>query len=346
MSGPITRLLDVPDPYIERLDGWRGTVTPVVRQRPYNAAELPGRIFKQHPGTSGNRVDHYYEVRISIQQEAAEKLNERVINMLPLEDPVENKRERLLEITGPSFHFLNETEVCDFYDNTFKSVTNPQSAIVEKIVEDITKQGGGAVSAELPQVLKASMTGDRIMKIVRTIRFDDITVAQKFLQYQRWMVENRQVILGLELKNEKSQDLAEFDDLVRRIRSFGVPLVDKEIETTRLRLGKKNVEDILQDLVISKDRKAIVTADFTVGQHPNDKFFRLAYAHPLGQDIGQDILITTMVEKDKIRPDWRATYDASMGERIRLNVFGIVIRTVDKDAQEWNITIKPTAIYT
>jgi hypothetical protein len=106
-----------------------------------------------------------------------------------LAERVEEKK-KIQDITSISFHFVDEGEVTNFYNDTFKEPT------VESLVTEIAGQVGGEVKAGLPKLLEAKIGGNDLSKWISTIKLPDASLPGMFARYQREAIKRGEVALG------------------------------------------------------------------------------------------------------------------------------------------------------
>jgi len=136
-----------------------------------------------------------------------------------LAEIIEEKKKKFENITSISFHFVDESEVTNFYNDTFKEPT------VESLVTEIAGQVTGEVKAGLPRVLESKLGGTDLSKWISTIKLPETSLPGMFARYQREAIKRGEVTLGLEELDIELNELQQFEAAVDTFQtSFGLIL--------------------------------------------------------------------------------------------------------------------------
>jgi alanyl-tRNA synthetase len=107
-----------------------------------------------------------------------------------LEEIVEEKKEKFINIPSVYFHFANKEQIRSSYEDYFKEPT------IESLVSEITKEISGESKGGVPQMLEARIGGKDLSKWISTIKLPDVSLSSMFLRYQTETIKNGQVTLG------------------------------------------------------------------------------------------------------------------------------------------------------
>jgi len=168
--------------------------------------------------------------------------------MLSCSTPLHNirdgiKKQSFLSVPVISFHFANDEEIKDFYNEYFKEPT------VENLVSEITGEVSGDIKGSLPQIIESRIGSSSVSKWISTIKLPDESLNSMFLRFQRETIKNNQVTLGIEEVDIELTELNTFDELVKGLESnFGFNIDEAVLNSQRAKLREKAAEKTLSKL--------------------------------------------------------------------------------------------------
>ena len=261
----------------------------------------------------------------------------------PIGDPVLEKEKRLRGLKAANFHYLEESNVSSLYDDVFAAPLPNPSPVINEVTVEIQDAIKGNAQASIADVVQSVLSRERVERIFTQIKFVEIATSTKFIQYQKRMIEEGQVILDLELQDQKSADLAKFDGLIRQMSDYELQVDLEKITNTRKQLGEGTINEILGIIENSIDQQVVITADFHVSDEGNS--YRLSYEHPINRLIDQKIEMWVTLSKKKVLANWNLVYEQSCGNTVRANVYGTVFRSKKQHEGDWEIAVNPIAVY-
>jgi hypothetical protein len=116
----------------------------------------------------------------------------------------DGKIEKFVNTSTISFHYANKEQVENFYNDYFKEPT------IKYAINEIVTEAGGELKGSLPELIESKTNERDVNKWINTIKIPDISLAEKFRKYQRSVIENKQVTLGLELVDIDLSEYTEF----------------------------------------------------------------------------------------------------------------------------------------
>ncbi len=287
-----------------------------------------------------DKMDSWVEF---VSQNVSQKVSQKDPSLVEKDSGLNEKKNKFKNISTVSFHFVNEEEIKNFYNDYFKEPT------IEQAVNEIVKEVGGELKGNLPQILEAKAQGKDLSKWISTIKIPDISLAEKFRRYQRSIIESDQVTLGLELVDIDLSDLNAFNGLVTQFESkFSMKLDSSMIEQQRSSMKKRAAEKTIIRLE-NATSWVLIDGKFIISELPNaTDFYKCTYEHPVNEYLGIDankITISMVLRKDSILPSYAGNYAQSIGKSIPLNVYGKIWAPVDRKSGVWELQINPAAVY-
>ena len=258
-----------------------------------------------------------------------------------LAEAIDKKKEGFINIGTISFHFANKDEVRNFYNDYFKEPT------VEQIVSEMASEVSGDIKGQLPRVFEAKAGGKDLNKWISTIKLPGISEAEMFRRYQREIVRNDQVTLGLELVEVDLSDLNAFDKLVSEFQSkYSGILDDSKVEEQQTRLREKAAEKTMIRLE-NATGWVLVEGKFEISEL-SEGSYKCTYEHPVNEyfaEKGSKITISMSLRKNLLEANIADNYAQSVGRSIPLKIYGKVFQPIDRKTSIWELQITPTAVY-
>ncbi|NJO80137.1 MAG: hypothetical protein HC827_17560 [Cyanobacteria bacterium RM1_2_2] len=315
--------------------------------KPLTPEKMPPSIWILLSGKDGNRYQDYEQVLVRIDSPISRESSSDLLPPLE-EDQVFLKRKDLLNRNAFLFQFIEENEVEQLYESYFSNPVINSKAVLNEIAAEIEKKTDKSASVNVKELIQAELGIGTIQKIVGTIKFEQLPPIQKFIQFQRRMIEDNEVVLGLEFENDKSDELARFDELIKAVRAYGIVLPDSgSIEAKRRQLGLKDIGQIIDDLRVAANKHVIISAVFSIEVDTLDEnSYLMKYVHPISSRLPQQQLtLVVRVPKEKLKGEWGREF--KRGQPIQTNVYGLVLRApnLSEEIENWEIGIFPIAIF-
>ena len=257
-----------------------------------------------------------------------------------LEDILEEKRKRLLNVPNIAFHFANEEQIKSFYNDYFKEPT------VANLVSEITGESSGRIKAGLPQMLESGMGSKSIEKWISTVKLPDTSLNGMFLRYQRETIKSGQVTLGLEEVDIELSELQAFEEMIANLGTrFGLKLDKALLDSHRGHLKETAAERTLAKL---EQATGFVLVEGRFKIEAEEGFYICTYLHPVNEYRSAPsvpISISVRIPKASIEVSVAGNYAASVGKLIPLKVYGQVWEPIDRATQTCRLQLTPLAIY-
>lgn len=255
-------------------------------------------------------------------------------------DNKEMKREQYLKIPNVAFHYADEVQIQNFYQEYFRE------PIVEKRVEELTAENAQNGKGNLENMLSAEASKMEGRKQISTIKYPKTTLNGMFLRYQKEMIRQGQVTVGLEELDIELENIKAFNLVFERLDSeFGFSGTDPhKIKEHEDFLKAKAAEKTLQTLQ-NASGWVIVKGNFLL-QWDND-FYRLTMEHPVNQFLQQKekIRISTMIPQEAVEASFLANYKNSLGSRIPVTIYGKVWKPIDVGQGQFDLEITALVVY-
>jgi hypothetical protein len=253
---------------------------------------------------------------------------------------VEEKKEKFQNTTSISFHYVDEGEVRNFYNDTFREPT------VESLVTEIAGEVTGEVKSGLPQLLEAKIGGKDLSKWISTVKLPDTSLPGMFAKYQREAIKRGEVTLGLEELDIELKELQQFEAAVETFdKSFGLKLDQSLIDSQVTALKQKAAETMLGRLE-NATGWLLIEGKFTIDLA--DETYRCTYRHPVTDYFSKEaspVTISFSIQKNLIQQRYAGNYTQSLGKMIPIRVYGKVWQPINRQAGAWDLAITPLAIY-
>jgi hypothetical protein len=255
-------------------------------------------------------------------------------------DSKEMKREQYLKIPNVAFHYADKVQIQNFYQEYFRE------PIIEKRVEEVTAENAQNGKGNLDNMLSAEASKMEGRKRVSTLKYPETTINGMFLRYQKEMIRQQQVTVGLEELDIELENIKAFNLIFERLESeFGFVDTDPDkIKQHEDYLKAKAAEKTLQTLQNASDW-VILKGNFLL-QWDND-FYRLTLEHPVNQFLQQKekIRISTLIPQDGVEASFWANYKNSLGSRIPVTIYGKVWKPIDLGQGQMDLEITALAVY-
>lgn len=289
---------------------------------------------------------------IKVRQELNKDLKQKVIRLgqkivetrnsqeKTLPEILQEKKERISNVTSVSFHFIDKEEIKNFYNDTF------QEPSIESLVSEITGELSGEIKTSLPKVLESKIGGRDISKWISTLKLPDTSLSGMFIKYQKEAIQRGEVSFGLEELDVELNELNKFNITIKNLNiDFNFKIPSDLLEKHRANLKQKAAETTLVKLE-SATGWIFIEGKFLIAK--NENIYDCSLTHPVNEFLSQnsyDVKIMFSLPIDLIEPRYTSNYARSVGRMIPLRVFGKVWQPIDRRIDNWELQITPFAVY-
>lgn len=278
-------------------------------------------------------TDHYYRKNDPRVKEAYE--DERLLKEL------DDRSKSFLQISIPALYYGNHEEIDNIYSTYFGQ------DIVVSITSETSEETGGEISALFSQVFGIKQAGKDSTKVIKSYKPKEETTLNKFLKYQRAVILTKQINLGLEFVRVDFTEYNEYhNQLDWFINTYQINLnaSSEELDRKSNELYDRGVEETLVQLERAKDL-ILMEEKFTISDH--DESYDCSYLHPVSEYLsykGVQLTIRFAIPKKDVHA---SNFDFSqvVGKVVPLRIFGKVILPVDRNSNNWEMLVKPIAVY-
>lgn len=248
------------------------------------------------------------------------------------------KRDKFLNIPNITFHYANRSVLESFYTDYF------MEPHIENLVRELIDEETAGIESGLPKILSSKLEGKNLQKWVQNIKLPELSLNQKFLRYQRMLIEKKQVEYGFDEVSISLEELTKYDQAVAKIQEdFNVNFDDSLKESHRSAIKQRVANRLLDNLQAISGLVLLEGKYLIEGDGDN---YKLTYRHQISDLLGdQTVSITLKVIKQSIENDVKINYQSSVGQSIPIFVFGKVWSPLDTGADKWEIIVTPLAIY-
>lgn len=284
----------------------------------YHGRPIPREIYQRSPYVR-RRLEQYL-------LEAGESAH-------PEEDAKKVKKDMFINQGPRTFYFLAEEAVNELYPQIFKEAEPVETQTEERE----TKEGGIRAKLHFVEPRFDKSTGVS----VRRTYVKEQNLGAMFIQIENFLVENDQVLLGLEDFTEHEPSIDEFRTTCRQMDerfNFKVPaeLQEQYIKQQQEALANQKIKEIKQahDYILMR-------GVFSVSSIDNQ--WSLAYSHPLNKNlhsITKRVTISATCPKERSSTAGAATFSSTT--TVNLTLFG---KIVCWNEDIWALQINPIAVY-
>ncbi len=257
-----------------------------------------------------------------------------------MEEIVEEKRNKFLNVPSISFHYANKDQIVSFYNDYFKEPS------VASLVSEITGEISGELKGSLPKILESKIGTKDLEKWISTIKLPDISLNGMFLRYQRETIKSGQISLGLEEVEIELTELQAFDEALSDLHErFNFQIDDKLTEQHRANLKEKAAERTLSKLEQATGW-VLIEGRFKI--ESEGEFYKCIYSHPVNNYLSahlSPITISVLVPIGSIESHIAGNYRQSIGKQIPMRIYGQVWQPIDRAAKIWEFQLTPLALY-
>lgn len=337
----ITHEKDIPTSFfVGFLHVVRGSVdTRQLIEKPNDLREINGKeIFVLKPGCDPRKFRSYekYLVQLNISNKKA------FPEIFPTKERIEHKRRKLLEQERYAFHFLNKIE----FDRLFKGLQhNPKAMGHEESSLELELVARNRLQHPV-ELAKGGQIPD-LQERLNKLGVRGGNSAVQFYTYINYLLKERNVVLDLEFSQGKSQKLIDFDTYIQAVEKEGYHFDISQLMPIRKRLGLKSREDVLDYFRGLSNRLAIVSATFNVKSYGDQSgYYEVYFVHPDSAQVDRDILVSALIPKTEILPDFRAHYNIPARQTFNATIVGNITGGLDSLVDgKYMVSIVPIAIY-
>ncbi|MEM8808039.1 MAG: hypothetical protein AAGF01_18625 [Cyanobacteria bacterium P01_G01_bin.38] len=336
-------LADIPEEYYETQPlAFRGNISTAPVKKPTDISKIPQQIWIKKPGSSGKLPQDFEGVIVDLSIHSSVNLS------VDLPHPkqgrsaertghdVDAKRERLIKLDQPLFHYRDDQEIDRLYNAAF----NQPLINSEQSIRDLTLKIENRFQANGASV--ANRMGNRSQKTASISAYNPgLNAAEKWLQLQIHLLNNEQVILDLE--TDHSNELTKLDHVIAQVQQYGLKLDPNQVREKRKQIGLRLLQNTTNRLKEINNRHTIISANFQV--EDRQQHYRLVLSYPLTQISKRESILITELPKQEMESGWANYYERLLGTKIQANVFGLIISSVQIGQGYWEIIIKPIVVY-
>jgi hypothetical protein len=257
-----------------------------------------------------------------------------------IERIIEDKRQKFLNIPSISFHYADDDQIKNFYNEYFKEPT------IENLVSEITGEVSGEIKSSLPQILESHVGSQDISKWISTIKLPDVSLNGMFLRFQRETIKNNQVALGIEEVDIELTELKAFEDAIKDFKNrFNFEIDETNLDTKRAQLKEKAAEKTLHKLEQATGW-VLIEGKFKIEN--NEEFYRCTYHHPVNTYLSNQfgpVTISVLIPKNSLKEHIKGNYALSVNRTIPLKIYGQVWQPLDIESNVMDLQLTPLAIY-
>jgi len=338
---------EVPEEYYIAGKTYRGILEFVKKRKPSHPNDIEEIIYlleEVGENKKGEEQLEYIKYQVDL---SSEEVKKNLPSASSTEDSLTKKRNRLLNIKGINFHFLDFTAIRHHYEKEqfeSKGFKLDYDIIVKKLRTEISNQNSSGLSIQLPKLIEGFFKDENNAKYISEFEFKLMNHEDMFIEYQSKRINNNSIVLNLEMKEVESKELKEFDSTVSTLTNkYGFGIVSEEIQRRRRKIENAIVDEIVNDLTEREDQHIIVFANFTI-ESLNENYFKLSYNHPLNPNTQ----LVVRIQKEKLSKDWKDRYELQAIENgsFSLYVYGSILDTSTITSEKKRIIlIYPIAIY-
>ena len=253
---------------------------------------------------------------------------------------IKEKKERFSNVTSISFHFVDRSEVKNFYNDTFREPT------FESLVSEITGEITGEVKGSLPKIIESKIGGKDINKWISKIKLPDTSLSGMFIKYQKEAIQRGEITIGLEELDVELNELQEFDLAVKNIKeNFNFDIEHSNLKTHRSKLKQNAAKNTLTKLETATGW-VLIEGKFLISK--KDNMYDCSLTHPVNKFLPPDakeIKIMFSLPIESIESKYESNYKRSVGKMIPTRLLGKVWQPIDRNAGVWELQITPLAVY-
>lgn len=336
-------LADIPEEYYKTQPlVFRGNISTAPVKKPTDISKIPQQIWIKKPGSSGNLPQDFEGVIVDISINSSVDLavdlphSKQGRSAARVRHDVEAKRERLIKLDQPLFHYRDDQEIDRLYNATF----NQPLINSEQSIRDLTLKIENRFQANGASAANRMSTQSQKTASISSYN-PGLNAAEKWLQLQTHLLSSDQVVLDLETHH--SNELTKLDHLITQIQQYGLTLDPNQVREKRKQIGLKLLQDTTNRLKAINNRHTIVSANFQV--EDRQQHYRLVLNYPLTQISKRESILITEVPKQEMESGWANYYERLLGAKIQANVFGPILSSVQIGQGYWEIIIKPVVVY-
>jgi len=302
-------------------------------------SDLPDSIWvptQERP----SRFDHFEKVVIALE----DILEEEETSYSDLTEQTEAGRQQYFTAIKQinDFNYADETSIHEAFNSVFKA------PVLINLIQEVLIEDDISVRSKIRDIVGPNAESEEIAKWVTEQVSTGASLNEMFLRLQEFLLEQRQVIVGLEVLDQEEIDsefLQKFEKEVRVIRNrLKFTLQNNEVEERRNHLKQRSVQRIISKLSKEdlKGQQVLVYGKFKLVRDESDISFR--YIHPVSSLFGRKVSISTLsVPLAELNP--LKVFEQSIGSTMILRIYGEIFQPLNTKSKSCSLTIRPIAIY-
>ena len=164
-------------------------------------------------------------------------------------------------------------------------------------------------------------------------------------ELQNETIAKEQVILGLELVDVELTEINEFNRKINELdEKYGLKISTELTSPIREDLNAKAADQTLTKLKQAKGW-VLIEGDFNISE--TDTTYECSYEHPVSKFLiarATTVILSVSILKESIEPHLKSIYARSVGQELRLRVFGEVW-PMAKQEYTLEFQMAPLAVY-
>jgi hypothetical protein len=252
---------------------------------------------------------------------------------------VTKKEFEFLNIANISFHYADEEKIRNFYDDYFKEAT------IKDLIQETMIDVKADIKGTLPSFVESKIGTDDLTKWISTVKLPEIPLSGMFARYQKEVILNNQVTLGLEEDHIELSIINDFENKVQILKNeFQYQFDTEKLENHKKMLTEKAAKKRIEYLENISDW---VLLQGKFGIEKKDDLYMLKLEHPISNYLsdGKKVFIHCYVPISKIEESVANNYRNSINKLVPLKIYGKVWQPIDQSKNIWDLVITPLAIY-
>ncbi len=347
MAKIIQKIEDLPEQFLtEKPQFYRGALRSILSHRAsIDASELPNTIWVPTQDRP-SRFDHFKEILVSLQDliEEEEKEQEKEENFADLADKSESGRQQYFQALQQinDFNYANEISIREAFNGVFKE------SILINLIQEILVEDDPSARTKIRDIVGANAGSEEISKWVTEQVSTGASLEEMLSRLLEYLLEQRQVIVGLEVLDPKDIDAKHTEKLERELAAIQnrlkFTLQQDEVEQKRDELRRQSVHRIITKLSAEdlKGRQVLIYGKFKIERNDDNLVFR--YRHPVSSLFGRRVSICTLgIPSSDLSPP--KIFEKSIGSTMILRMYGEIFQPLNTTDKLCELTLRVIAIY-
>ncbi len=346
MAKTILKIEDLPERFlIKKPQFYRGALQSILSTRDStDASELPKSIWVPTQNNP-SRFDHFEEILVALgATEGAEDGDDFEFDFTDLADQSASGRQTYFESIKQinCFNYSDEFSIREAFNGVFKE------PILVNLIKEILVEDDLSARARIRATVGENAGSVEITKWVAEQVSTGASLKEMFSRLQIYLLEQRQVIVGLEVLDQNDIDsgrMIKLDkDLAVIQNHLRFTLQQDEVTKRRNEFKKQSVHGVIAKLSSEdiKGQQTLIYGKFKVERDGDDIIFR--YPHPVSNLFGRKISICTLgVPLSELSP--QKVFEKFIGKKMILRIYGEVFQPLNTNDKLNELAIQVFAIY-